>query len=410
MSEILFYAIISLVTAGFLANQLISWLNHLSRSKAIPGILSGVYSTERYQKYLDYKLVSYKFGLIVSWISLAVTLLMLFGGFIMVDVYVSLLSNNPIIQSLLFFGILGLAADILSTPFDLYDTFVIEQKFGFNKTTISTYIFDKLKSWLLAAIIGGLLLSMIIWLYSLLGSSFWWLAWIVLTVFSLFFSLFYSTLIVPIFNKQKPLEPGELRDKLKGLAERSDFSLSDIFVIDGSKRSTRSNAYFSGFGSRRRIVLYDTLIENQTPDQITAVLAHEIGHYKKRHTIKTLILSVLQMGLLLCLFSVIVGNPIIYEALGSNRQSFHLGLIIFIILFSPVSTIISLITNNILRRFEYEADQFAVENADAESLASALRLLAADNLSDLTPHPLYVWLNYSHPPLDKRLEMIMNKK
>lgn len=407
MPGILFTLILFLVVSGFLVSQLITYLNHLSRAKPVPLILSGVYSDERYRKYLDYKSVSYRFGLIVSWLSFAATLLMLSGGFVIVDDYVSTLSNSPIIRSLLFFGFLGLAADLLSTPFDVYDTFVIEQRFGFNKTSTSTYIKDKLKSWMLAAVFGGLLLSLIMWLYSMLGSSFWWLAWVVITAFSLFISFFYSSLIVPLFNKQTPLGAGELREKLNNLAEKTGFRLKDIFVIDGSKRSTRSNAYFSGFGARRRIVLYDTLINNQTPDQITAVLAHEVGHYKRHHIIKTLILSVLQTGLLLYLFSVIVGNPLIYEALGSSRQSFHLGLIIFAILFSPVSTVISLGTNYISRQFEFEADKFAAGNADPEALASSLRLLAADNLSDLTPHPVYVWIYYSHPPLDKRLERIL---
>ncbi|MCB9015246.1 MAG: M48 family metallopeptidase [Lentimicrobiaceae bacterium] len=406
MSQLLYYFIFLFVIAGFLFEQLISFLNHLSRSGSVPSVLSDVYTKERYDTYIHYKSDSYRFGLLVSWLSFAATLLMLWGGFVYLDDMVSQWVDNRILQSLLFFGLLGLAADLLSMPFDLYDTFVIEQKYGFNKMTLATYFLDKIKSWLLAVLIGGGLLSLIIWLYSLLGSSFWWLAWIVITAFSLFFSLFYSTLIVPLFNKQTPLEPGELRDKLNTLAIQAGFDITGIYVIDGSKRSTRSNAYFSGFGSRRRIVLYDTLIQHQSSDQIAAVLAHEIGHYKRKHTIKGLIMSVLQTGLLLFLFSIIVGNPIIYEALGSSRQSFHLGLIVFVILYSPVSTLLSLFSNNISRRFEFEADAFAVQHTGREALASSLRILASDNLSDLTPHPLYVWVNYSHPPLKKRLEKI----
>lgn len=214
MSGVLFYLILFLVISGFLVSQLIAFLNHRSRSNTIPSILSGVYAEERYRKYREYKSVSYRFGLIVSWLSFGATLLMLSGGFVLADDFVSALSPVPIVRSLLFFGLLGLAADLLSTPFDLYDTFVIEQRFGFNRTTMNTYIADKLKSWLLAAVIGGLMLSMIMWLYAILGSSFWWLAWIAITAFSLFFSLFYSTLIVPLFNKQTPLGAVELRKKL----------------------------------------------------------------------------------------------------------------------------------------------------------------------------------------------------
>jgi STE24 endopeptidase len=407
MKEIIFILIISLVLSGFLFGQLISWLNHRSRFSSIPSTLEGVYSPERYRHYLDYKKVSYRFGLLISWLSIAATLFMLFHGFVMVDDFVRTFSDSPVVQALLFFGIIGLAADLLSTPFDVYDTFVIEQKFGFNKTTPAVYVADKLKSWLLAVVIGGGLLSLIVWLYSQLGSSFWWVAWMAITAFSLFFSLFYSNLIVPLFNKQTPLEPGELHDKLNNLAERTGFSLTNIFVIDGSKRSTRANAYFTGFGSKRRIVLYDTLIGKQSTDQITAILAHEVGHYRKKHTIKTLVLSIIQTGIILFLFSFVVGNSIIYQAMGSTGQGFHLGLIVFFILYSPVSSITSVLMNYLSRRFEYQADSFAAQHADPEAMASALKLLTSDNLSDLTPHPWNVFLNYSHPPLKQRLENLL---
>ncbi len=407
MAEIIFILIISLVVAGFIFGQLISWLNHRSRFNKIPELLKDVYSPERYSHYLDYKRVSYRFRLLISWLSIIATLFMLFGGFVMVDDYVRMFSESPVIQALLFFGFIGFVADLLSTPFDVYDTFVIEQKFGFNKTTPAVYVTDKLKSWLLAAIIGGGLLSLIVWLYTQLGSSFWWVAWIAITVFSLFLSLFYSNLIVPLFNKQTPLEPGDLRDKLNSLAARTGFKLANIFVIDGSKRSTRANAYFTGLGSKRRIVLYDTLIGKQSTDQITAVLAHEIGHYRKKHTIKTLVMSVVQTGIILFLFSLIVGSPIIYEAMGSTGHSFHLGLIVFLILYSPISTILSVLMNYTSRQFEYQADNFAGQYADPEAMISALKLLTSDNLSDLTPHSWHVFLNYSHPPLKQRIENIL---
>ncbi len=407
MAEILNICILVIVISGFLAGQVISFLNHRSRKNPVPPVLEGVYSPDRYQQYLLYKSDSFRFGMLISWLSFIATLVMLLGGFVLIDDFVRSVFQNPILQSLLFFGIIGLAADLLSTPFDLYDTFVIEQKYGFNKSTPAIYISDKLKSWFLAAVIGGGLISLIVWLYTLLGNSFWWLAWISISAFSIFFSLFYSSIIVPLFNRQTPLEPGDLRNKLNDLAVRTGFDLTDIFIIDGSKRSTRANAYFSGFGSKRRIVLYDTLIQNQTPDQITAVLAHEIGHYRKKHTIKTLVLSIVQTGVILFLFSVVVGNPDIYLALGSSGNSFHLGLIVFMILYSPISSITSVITNYLSRMFEFQADRFAVENADPLAMASSLRLLTSDNLSDLTPHPWHVFLNYTHPPLDQRLERIL---
>lgn len=406
--EMLFICIIAFVGAGFLSGQVIAFLNHRSRFKPLPLILKDIYTAERYNQYLRYKGVSYRFGILVSWLSFAATLFMLAYGFVAVDDYVRSVTQNPVLQSLLFFGIIGLAADLLFMPFDIYDTFVIEQKFGFNKTTPLVYMTDKLKSWMLAVIIGGGMISLIVWLYSLLGNSFWWLAWISVSAFSVFFSLFYSTLIVPLFNKQTRLAEGELRDKLNELATRTGFSLADIFVMDGSKRSTRANAYFSGFGAKKRIVLFDTLIQNQTPQQIEAVLAHEIGHYRKKHTIISLFMSIGQTGLLLYLFSLLVGHQEIYLAMGSSGQAFHLGLIVFVILYSPFSSLTSVLVNCISRQFEFQADQFAINNTDPEELASSLKLLTSDNLSDLTPHPLYVFLNYSHPPLLQRLNRIFD--
>ena len=406
MASFLFYLILALVTAGFLFGQLLALLNHRQRFKPVPAILNGVYSPERYSKYLEYKKVSYRFGLLMAWLSFGATLLMLNGGFILVDSLAIGITDSSVIQALIFFGTIGLAADLLSTPFDVYDTFVIEQRFGFNKTTWKVYIADKLKSWLLAAVIGGGLLSLIVWMYALLGADFWWLAWLTITVFSLLMSLFYSNLIVPLFNKQTPLEEGELRTALENLAGRTGFGLKDIYIIDGSKRSTRANAYFTGLGRMKRIVLYDTLLQKHTTAQIVSVLAHEIGHYRKKHTLKTLILSVIQTGIVLYLFSLVVGSPVIYEALGSSHHSFHLGLVVFLILYSPVSTITSIGLNYMSRRFEFQADRFAAENADAGEMVASLRMLTADNMSDLTPHPAYVFVNYSHPPLRERIESI----
>lgn len=406
MASFLFYLILALVTAGFLFGQLLALLNHQQRFKPVPAILHGVYSPERYSKYLEYKKVSYRFGLLMAWLSFGATLLMLNGGFILVDSLAIGITDSSVIQALIFFGTIGLAADLLSTPFDVYDTFVIEQRFGFNKTTWKVYIADKLKSWLLAAVIGGGLLSLIVWMYALLGADFWWLAWLTITVFSLLMSLFYSNLIVPLFNKQTPLEEGELRTALENLAGHTGFGLKDIYIIDGSKRSTRANAYFTGLGRMKRIVLYDTLLQKHTTAQIVSVLAHEIGHYRKKHTLKTLILSVIQTGIVLYLFSLVVGSPVIYEALGSSHHSFHLGLVVFLILYSPVSTITSIGLNYMSRRFEFQADRFAAENADAGEMVASLRMLTADNMSDLTPHPAYVFVNYSHPPLRERIESI----
>lgn len=406
MYKLVFLLLIGLVIAGFVLEQLLSFLNNRSRAKDIPPSMKDIYPGDKYLKYRSYRQESYRFGVLSSWFSFLLIVIMISFGFAELDEWVSTLSDSALLQSLLFFAVLGLASDLLSTPFDVYDTYVIEQKWGFNRITPRLYISDKLKSWLLGAILGGGMLSLVIWLYTLAGTSFWWMAWVVISLFSVLFTLFYSSLIVPLFNRQTPLEEGELRSKLNELAFNTGFSVSNIYVIDGSKRSSRSNAYFSGFGSRKRIVLYDTLIQNHTADEIMAVVAHEIGHYRKRHILKGLIFSVLQTGLILFLFSLIIDNQLIYKALGSERMSFHLGLIVFFVLYSPFSAIISLGGNYISRQHEFEADYFAKSFTSGASLAKALRKLASENMADLTPHPLYVLFHYSHPPLADRLKRL----
>jgi STE24 endopeptidase len=306
--------------------------------------------------------------------------------------------------ALIFFGIIGIGSEIVNIPFSWYDNFIIEKKYGFNTMKIRTFITDHLKSWLLAVLIGGPVLGVITWLYYKIGTSFWIYAWLLITLFSVFMNLFYSELIVPLFNKQTPLEPGELREMIESFAAKTGFQLRNIYVIDGSKRSTKANAYFSGFGPKKRIVLFDTLMKDFTNEEIVAVLAHEIGHYRKKHVIKGLISSVLLSGFMLFLFSLVVDSPVISGAMGAESSSFHMGLIVFGILYSPLSLVIGVISNYISRRNEYEADRFVKENHKAEVLAGALKKLSVKNLSNMLPHPAYVFFHYSHPPLLKRLE------
>jgi STE24 endopeptidase len=306
----------------------------------------------------------------------------------------------------LFFGIIGFISDIINIPFSWYDSFVIEKKFGFNTMTIKTFILDHFKSWFIALIIGVPVLGLITWFYYKSGHNFWIYAWIVITVFSVCLNLFYSEIIVPLFNKQTPLEPGTLRDMIGSFAATAGFRIRNIYVMDGSKRSTKANAYFSGFGPKKRIVLFDTLLKEFSDEEIVAVLAHEIGHYKKKHVLKSLVSSVFITGLMLFLFSVIVGNPMIATALGAERSGFHLGLIVFGILYSPLSLVIGLISNYISRKNEFEADRFVKDNYKPEKLAEALKKLSVRNLSNMLPHPAYVFFHYSHPPLLKRLERL----
>ena len=406
MNAILFF-ILFLIVAGFILEQVLGILNYRSGRREVPEILADVYDEDRYRKYLAYKEETFKFGIIISGISFLLILFMVGTGFVMLDDYVSQISGNQIVRGLLFFGIIGVVADVLSTPFDLYSTFVIEEKYGFNTTTLKTFLLDKLKSYALAIVFGGGMLSLFIWVYQLTGNHFWWIAWLLLSGFSLFMAMFYSTLIVPLFNKQKPLQEGELRNRLSKLATKTGFILKDIFVIDGSKRSTRANAYFAGLGKKRRIVLYDNLLSGQSADEIEAVLAHEIGHYKLKHIQKSMVLGILQTGIMLFLFSLVVGGTFIYEAMGATHQNFHLGLVIFMILYSPVSTLLSIGMNALSRKFEFEADSFSKQFVGSQHLISSLKKLASDNMSNLTPHKLFVKVYYSHPPLLARITQLL---
>jgi STE24 endopeptidase len=291
----------------------------------------------------------------------------------------------------------------LSLPFSIFFTFVIEEKFGFNKTTIKTYISDRLKSWILTILFGGGVLSFIIFQEQLIGENFWIVAWMFVTAITILLNGFYAQIIVPLFNTQSKLEDGELRTEIEKYSNKVGFNLSNIFVIDGSKRSSKANAYFSGFGKQKRVTLFDTLIDKLNKKQIVAVIAHEIGHYKKNHIIFNLFFSIIQTGIMLYVLSLFIYMPIFSEALGIDNHSFHIGLITFSILFTPISEISSLIFNLFSRKFEYEADEFAKKTYDGKYLIEALKLLSKDSLSNLTPHPKYVWWHYSHPTLLQRV-------
>jgi STE24 endopeptidase len=235
---------------------------------------------------------------------------------------------------------------------------------------------------------------------------FWIYAWLLAITFTIFMAMFYSSLIVPLFNKQTPLEEGELRDAIKRFTDKVGFKLVNVFVIDGSKRSTKSNAYFTGLGPKKRIVLYDTLINDLSTEEIVAVLAHEIGHYKKRHIYLGLLIGIIQTGLTLFIFSLLISNSSLSAALGGDQPSFHLGLIAFGILYSPISLLTGIMLHQISRHNEYAADRYVKENGDAEALISALKKLSSKNLSNLTPHPAYVFFHYSHPTLLQRIKAL----
>ena len=399
----LFWIIISIIIIDFLVDKILDALNAKHYNDPVPDSLKDVFDEQEYEKSQRYKKTNYKFGMVSSTFSVVVLLLFLFlDGFDLVDGLARSVSDNAILIALIFFGIIMLGSDLLSLPFSWYHTFVIEEKFGFNKTTPKTFILDKLKSWGMMIVLGGGILALIVWFYQLAGNNFWWYAWILVAAFSIFLNMFYARLIVPLFNKQTPLPEGDLRNKIEAYAQKEGFTLEKIFVIDGSKRSTKANAYFSGFGNEKRVTLYDTLINDLQHDEIVAVLAHEVGHYKKNHIIINLVISILSTGFTLWILSLFVGNPLLSAALGVENQGFHIGLVAFGILYSPISEITGIVMNYLSRKFEYQADNFAKQTYKAQPLISGLKKLSKNSLSNLTPHPAYVFVHYSHPPLYKR--------
>ena len=400
----LFYIILIILIVQFLIETSLDYLNARKFQDPIPEELDGIFDDAAYVKSQAYKKTNYRFGLFSSMFSLIITIsFLLFGGFEWVDILTRSVTTCPIPMALLFFGIIMVGSDILSTPFAYYRTFVIEEKFGFNKSTRKLFVIDKIKGWVMLAVLGGLILSVIMWFYEWVGSSFWIYAWGLIAAFTIFMNLFYSKLIVPLFNKQTPLEEGELRSKIQTYAHNVGFELKNIFVIDGSKRSTKANAYFSGFGKEKRVTLYDTLLKDLEEDEIVAVLAHEVGHYKRNHILFNLIVSILITGLTLYLLSLFVNNPAVSLAIGVTIPSFHAALIGFGILYSPISEITGIAMNYVSRKFEYQADDYAKNTFAPTPLITSLKKLSKNNLSNLTPHAAYVFMHYSHPPLINRI-------
>ena len=403
--QIIFYLLISIILFNFIKDYFLDYLNSKFFEKKIPENLRDIYDKEKYQKSQDYKKTLYKFGKISKAYSLTILLLFFFlDGFLLVDNFARSLFESELLISLSFFGIIFFGSDILNLPFSLYSIFIIEEKFGFNKTTFRIYFFDKIKSWFITILFGGGILSFIIFQFETVGKDFWIVAWLFITTISILINGFYAQIIVPLFNKQTKLEEGNLKNDIEKYSKKVGFDLSNIFVIDGSKRSTKANAYFSGFGKQKRVTLYDTLLNKLNDNQIIAVIAHEIGHYKKNHIIFNLIFSTIQTGLMLYILSLLIYLPIFSEALGIQNHSFHIGLITFSILYTPISEIFSLISNVFSRKFEYQADHYAKETFNSKHLIEALKVLSKDSLSNLTPHPKYVWWHYSHPTLAQRIK------
>jgi len=396
-----------IIGAEFIFEKFLAVLNYRKLESKLPERMKGIYDPEKYRQSIAYNKENGRFGFVTSSISFLVIVTLIATGFFgMLDEWIRRFVADPLLISLAFFGILYIAGDILSTPFAVYDTFVIEEKYGFNKTTPRIFILDKLKGYLLSIILGGGILLVLLVLINRMGKDFWIYFWIVISAFTLFMNMFYTTLIVPLFNKLVPLEESELKDAILNYSQKVRFPLDNIFVIDGSKRSTKANAYFSGLGRKKKIVLFDTLINNHSKEELVAVLAHEVGHYKKKHIIQSYLTSIIQTGILLFIMSLLIFNPDLSIAFGGKQFAIHLNLIAFFILFSPISTITGILMNLISRKNEYQADAFAAETYNAQPLQEALKKLSTNNLGNLTPHRWYVFVNYSHPPLLSRLKAL----
>lgn len=389
---------------GILAHR----LNEKALDPEVPDEFSGIFDPDKYAKSQSYTRVGMKFENINSLFSTLVTIIfILAGGFNLIDSMARSFGYGNIGTGLMFFAILALLSEIISIPFDVYHTFVIEEKFGFNRTTVPTFIVDKLKGYLLSIVLGGILLSGILLFFNAAGSLAWLWCWIFIVAMMLAIQYIAPVWILPLFNKFTPIEDGELKNAIEKFAADNGFELSGIFVIDGSKRSTKANAYFTGFGKKKRIALFDTLIKELSTEELVAVLAHEIGHSKLGHIKKMMITTIIKTGVIFLLMSFFMNNRELFDAFSMEQISVHAGLVFFALLYTPGSIILSIFSNISSRKHEFEADRFAAEKTEQpEMLVSALKKLSESNLSNLTPHPFYVWLEYSHPPVLARIEAL----
>lgn len=409
MVAFLYWAVVAIVVVDFIYSVILTALNVKASRLPIPKLLEGIYDEEKYRKQQAYSSARRKMGVISSIFGTLVALaLFCFGGFALMDAAARSLSDYPVVQALIFFGIFYTLTFLIDIPFGAYSTFVIEEKFGFNKTTRKTFCLDLLKNYLMTIVISGILLAACVWIYGRMPEYFWLLAWGVMSVVTLFLQYFYSQLIVPLFNKQTPLPEGSLRSAIESFATRTGFSIKDIYVMDGSKRTTHANAYFAGIGRRRRVVLYDTLISQMDEEEIVAVLSHEIGHCRHHHIALQLAVGLASSLLMFFVFSLVIDSQAFAQAAGCASASFHVNLVVFSLLYSPVNVLLEVVQNIISRRCERQADAFSRDNGMGHALACALKKLSASSLSNLTPHPFVVFVDYSHPTLFQRVKALEN--
>lgn len=400
--------ILAVLIGTYLLDVVVDTLNARHVKTELPEEFRDCYDADKYKKSQEYLKENTRFGIVSDSIMTPITIVfILFGGFNFVDQFARSFNLGSILTGLIFAGVLMLASQILLIPFSIYSTFVIEERYDFNKTTAKTFVLDILKAWLLVAVIGGILLSVVLWFFEKAGPWAWLYCWVAITLFQLFLMFIAPVVIMPLFNKFFPLDEGDLKSAINSYAGSQDFKMKGVFTMDGSKRSTKSNAFFTGFGKFRRIVLFDTLIEKQTTEELVSVLAHEMGHYKKRHILKSMIISVLTTGLMFYILSLFINNRDLFAAFRMQEMSIYASLLFFAFLYSPIEMILSVFGNMLSRRNEYEADSYSVKTYKKPlSMIAALKKLSVENLSNLTPHPIKVFLSYSHPPVLERIRAI----
>ncbi len=408
MENLYYYIIIFAIIIEYLLSSIGSILDIKNITPTIPSDFKKAYDQEKYILSQDYLKARTSFGLFSSSFSLILIMIVIHSDiFGLLDQFVRGQSDSYILQGLLFIGIIYFFQDIVSLPFSIYHTFVIEERFGFNKTTLNLFIIDKIKGYAIFIVLGSIVITPILYFFHVYGDIGWLIAWSILTAFMIAVQPLFVHVIAPMFNKFTPLEEGELRSAIEKYTTKVNFPLARIDIMDGSKRSAHSNAYFTGFGKSRRIAIFDTLVEKHSTNEIVSVVAHEVGHYKLKHVLQGTILGIIETGIMLFAFNLIMNDISLFQVFGVSQLSVHAGIVFFSMLYAPVSMFTSIVTTAISRKNEYEADKYSYDTTNnREALVSMLIGLSANNLSHLTPHPLKVFLSYSHPPVVDRIKAV----
>lgn len=400
--------ILCIIFTSYLLDLTVSLLNIRALNPNLPKEFATTYNAQEYKKSQKYTKTTAFFSLFENSFSTIVTVtFLLYGGFNSVDVWARSFGFGEISTGLLFTGALGLLMFLVHLPFSMYATFVIEERFGFNRTSYKTFFFDILKAGLLAVLLGAPLLALILWFFLHSGAYGWLYCWLGVATFSVALQFLAPVLIMPLFNKFSPLEDGSLRQKILDYAAHEHFRIQGIFTMDGSKRSSKLNAFFTGFGKFRKIVFYDTLLDKLNEPEIIAVLAHEMGHCKLNHLVKILFASMIQTGFMFYFLSFFLNNSLLADAFFMTETSIYSSLVFFGFLYAPINLLVSMLFNFLSRMNEYAADTYAAETTGSpEWLITGLKKLSKANLSNLSPHPLMVFVHYSHPPVLARIEKL----